>query len=106
MAASSLNSSHQAVIARYESVDSAYREQRDMRLLGFVLFLVSDVVIILGVYLRVSLPAQFGARLAADHEGRASAAALRRRVRGDQLVRSLRIGRDDARRHGELEAPQ
>ena len=61
MAASSLNSSHQAVIARYDSVDSAYREQRDMRLLGFVLFLVSDVVLFSAfifayLYLRNSVP--------------------------------------------------
>jgi cytochrome c oxidase subunit 3 len=61
MAASSLNSSHTAVIARYESVDPAYREQRDMRLLGFVLFLVSDVVLFSAfifayLYLRNSVP--------------------------------------------------
>ncbi len=61
MAASALNSSHQAVVARYESVDPAYREQRDMRLLGFVLFLVSDVVLFSAfifayLYLRNSVP--------------------------------------------------
>ena len=61
MAASSLNASHQAVIARYDSVDPAYREQRDMRLLGFVLFLVSDVVLFSAfifayLYLRNSVP--------------------------------------------------
>lgn len=61
MAASSLNSSHQAVIARYDSVDPAYAEQRDMRLLGFVLFLISDVVLFSAfifayLYLRNSVP--------------------------------------------------
>jgi cytochrome c oxidase subunit 3 len=49
------------VIARYESVDPAYREQRDMRLLGFVLFLISDVVLFSAfifayLYLRNSVP--------------------------------------------------
>ena len=59
---------------------------------------------LLGVHLRVSLPAQFGAELAADQQGRPSAAAVRRRVRGDQLVRAVRVGRDDALRDGKLEA--
>ena len=40
MAVSSLNASHEAVAVRYESVDEVYRYTRDMRLLGFVLFLV------------------------------------------------------------------
>jgi heme/copper-type cytochrome/quinol oxidase subunit 3 len=58
---SSLNTSHEAVHARYESVDSLYRETRDMRLLGFVLFLVSDVVLFSAyifayLYLRNSVP--------------------------------------------------
>ncbi len=49
------------MIARYESVDPAYREQRDMRLLGFVLFLISDVVLFSAfifayLYLRNSVP--------------------------------------------------
>ena len=61
MAASALNSSHTAVVVRYESVDPAYREQRDMRLLGFVLFLISDVVLFSAfifayLYLRNSVP--------------------------------------------------
>jgi heme/copper-type cytochrome/quinol oxidase subunit 3 len=45
MAVSSINSSHEAIAIRYESVDETYRETRDMRLLGFVLFLISDVVL-------------------------------------------------------------
>ncbi len=45
MAVSSINASHEAVVQRYDSVDPAYRDQRDMRLLGFVLFLMSDVVL-------------------------------------------------------------
>jgi cytochrome c oxidase subunit 3 len=61
LAASVLNSSHTAVVVRYESVDPAYREQRDMRLLGFVLFLISDVVLFSAfifayLYLRNSVP--------------------------------------------------
>ena len=61
MASSVLNSSHTAVVVRYESVDPAYREQRDMRLLGFVLFLISDVVLFSAfifayLYLRNSVP--------------------------------------------------
>ncbi len=61
MAVSSLNASHEAVVARYDSVDSAYAEQRDMRLLGFVLFLFSDVVLFSAfifayLYLRNSVP--------------------------------------------------
>jgi heme/copper-type cytochrome/quinol oxidase subunit 3 len=61
MAVSSLNSSHDAVSVRYESVDEVYRYTRDMRLLGFVLFLVSDVVLFSAfifayLYLRNSVP--------------------------------------------------
>jgi cytochrome c oxidase subunit 3 len=61
MAVSSLNSTHEAVHARYQEVDSLYRETRDIRLLGFVLFLVSDVVlfsmfIFAYLYLRNSVP--------------------------------------------------
>ncbi len=61
MAVSSLNSSHEAVAVRYESVDEVYRYTRDMRLLGFVLFLISDVVLFSAfifayLYLRNSVP--------------------------------------------------
>jgi len=61
MAVSAINASHEAVRARYESVDSVYRETRDLRLLGFVLFLISDVVIFSAfifayLYLRNSVP--------------------------------------------------
>jgi cytochrome c oxidase subunit 3 len=61
MAVSALNSTHEAVHARYEAVDSLYGEVRDMRLLGFVLFLISDVVlfsmfIFAYLYLRNSVP--------------------------------------------------
>ncbi len=60
-AASSFNATHEAVVVRYNSVDRAYAEQRDLRLLGFVLFLVSDVVIFSAfifayLYLRNSVP--------------------------------------------------
>ena len=61
MAVSSLNTSHEAVSVRYESVDEVYRYTRDMRLLGFILFLVSDVVLFSAfifayLYLRNSVP--------------------------------------------------
>jgi cytochrome c oxidase subunit 3 len=61
MAVSSFNQSHEAVMARYDAVDEVYRETRDMRLLGFVLFLVSDVVLFSAfifayLYLRNSVP--------------------------------------------------
>ncbi len=53
---------HESVAARYESVDPVYRETRDLRLTGFMLFLISDCVlfgafIFAYVYLRVSAPA-------------------------------------------------
>jgi len=61
MAVSSLNSTHEAVVARYHDVDHVYAETRDLRLLGFVLFLVSDVVLFSSfifayLYLRNSVP--------------------------------------------------
>jgi len=61
MAVSSINASHEAVVQRYDAVDPAYRDQRDMRLLGFVLFLMSDVVLFSAfifayLYLRNSVP--------------------------------------------------
>jgi cytochrome c oxidase subunit 3 len=61
MAVSSINSSHEAVTIRYENVDPTYGETRDMRLLGFVLFLISDVVLFSSfifayLYLRNSVP--------------------------------------------------
>ncbi len=60
MALASL-SNHDAVAARYQDVDPIYGETRDMRLLGFVLFLMSDVVlfsmfIFAYLYLRNSVP--------------------------------------------------
>ena len=53
---------HQAVAARYRDVDPVYAETRDLRLLGFVLFLLSDCVLFSAfifayVYLRTSAPA-------------------------------------------------
>jgi len=61
MAVSAINSSHDSVRIRYENVDETYRETRDLRLLGFVLFLVSDVVLFSAfifayLYLRNSVP--------------------------------------------------
>jgi len=61
MAVSALNSTHEAVVARYHDVDHVYAETRDLRLLGFVLFLVSDVVLFSSfifayLYLRNSVP--------------------------------------------------
>jgi cytochrome c oxidase subunit 3 len=52
---------HEAVAARYKSVDPVYEHTRDMRLLGFVFFLMSDVVlfsmfIFAYLYLRSSVP--------------------------------------------------
>jgi len=52
---------HDAVAVRYHDVDPVYAETRDIRLLGFVLFLVSDCVffgafIFAFLYLRVSAP--------------------------------------------------
>jgi cytochrome c oxidase subunit 3 len=52
---------HDAVAARYKSVDLVYEHTRDMRLLGFVFFLLSDVVlfsmfIFAYLYLRSSVP--------------------------------------------------
>lgn len=60
MAMASL-SNHEAVVARYKNVDPVYAETRDMRLLGFVFFLMSDVVlfsmfIFAYLYLRSSVP--------------------------------------------------
>ena len=53
---------HEAVAARYQDVDPVYAETRDLRLTGFVLFLLSDCVLFASfifayVYLRVSAPA-------------------------------------------------
>ncbi|HEY0797640.1 MAG TPA: cytochrome c oxidase subunit 3 [Candidatus Baltobacteraceae bacterium] len=60
MAVASLNN-HDAVVARYKDVDPVYAETRDIRLLGFVFFLFSDVVlfsifIFAYLYLRNSVP--------------------------------------------------
>jgi heme/copper-type cytochrome/quinol oxidase subunit 3 len=61
MAVSAVNASHEAIVARYADVDSVYAETRDMRLLGFVLFLISDVVLFSSfifayLYLRNTVP--------------------------------------------------
>ena len=55
-------SGHDEVRARYNDVDPVYREVRDLRLTGFVLFLLSDCIlfgslIFAYVYLRLSAPA-------------------------------------------------
>jgi len=52
---------HDDVVLRYEDVDRAYHTQRDVRTLGFVFFLMSDVVlfsmfIFAYLYLRNSVP--------------------------------------------------
>jgi cytochrome c oxidase subunit 3 len=52
---------HAAVAARYYDVDPVYAETRDIRLLGFILFLISDCVlfgsfIFAYTYLRTSAP--------------------------------------------------
>ena len=61
MAVSALNATHEAIVARYHDVDPVYGEQREHRLLGFVLFLISDVVLFSAfifayLYLRNSVP--------------------------------------------------
>ena len=53
---------HEAVAARYHDVDPVYAETRDLRLTGFVMFLLSDCVLFSSfifayVYLRLSAPA-------------------------------------------------
>jgi heme/copper-type cytochrome/quinol oxidase subunit 3 len=53
--------SHEVVSARYHNVDPVYAETRDIRLLGFVFFLMSDCVlfgafIFAYLYLRTSAP--------------------------------------------------
>jgi cytochrome c oxidase subunit III len=53
---------HDSVAARYHAVDPVYGETRDLRLTGFMLFLISDCVLFSAfifayVYLRVSAPA-------------------------------------------------
>jgi heme/copper-type cytochrome/quinol oxidase subunit 3 len=52
---------HDAVAARYRDVDPVYAETRDLRLLGFMFFLISDCILFSSfifayVYLRVSAP--------------------------------------------------
>jgi len=52
----------EAVAARYRDVDPVYGETRDIRLLGFVFFLLSDCILFSSfifayVYLRISAPA-------------------------------------------------
>jgi heme/copper-type cytochrome/quinol oxidase subunit 3 len=52
---------HSAVEARYNDVDPVYGETRDIRLMGFVLFLIADCVLFASfifayLYLRVSAP--------------------------------------------------
>jgi len=55
-------SGHDAVAARYDDVDPVYAETRDIRLLGFVLVLLSDCILFSSfifayVFLRTSAPA-------------------------------------------------
>jgi cytochrome c oxidase subunit 3 len=55
-------SGHDVVAARYKDVDPVYAETRDIRLLGFVFFLLSDCILFSSfifayVYLRNSAPA-------------------------------------------------
>jgi heme/copper-type cytochrome/quinol oxidase subunit 3 len=45
MATSTINSTHEAVVARYRDVDPVYAETRDIRLLGFVMALGADCVL-------------------------------------------------------------
>lgn len=71
MAAASL-AGHDAVAARYRNVDPVYAETRDLRLLGFVFFLISDCVL-------------FGAFIFAYMYLRTSAAAWPPSVDGHQL---------------------
>lgn len=54
-------SGHEAVAARYRDVDPVYFEIRDLRLTGFVLFLLSDCILFSSLifaycYLRLSAP--------------------------------------------------
>ncbi|MEO7038490.1 MAG: cytochrome c oxidase subunit 3 [Candidatus Elarobacter sp.] len=54
-------SGHEAVAARYRNVDPVYAETRDLRLLGFMFFLISDCILFSAfifayVFLRVSAP--------------------------------------------------
>jgi len=54
-------SGHEAVAARYHDVDPVYAETRDLRLLGFMFFLISDCILFSSfifayIYLRVSAP--------------------------------------------------
>jgi cytochrome c oxidase subunit 3 len=58
---SKLLNTHAAVEARYEDVDAAYHETRDLRLMGFILFLIADCVLFSSfifayLYLRLSAP--------------------------------------------------
>ena len=58
---SSLNANHIVIETRYDDVDHGYWVQRDLRLLGFSLFLLSDIVlfsmfIFAYLYLRNSVP--------------------------------------------------
>lgn len=61
IASASHQTGHDAVAARYRDVDPTYFETRDLRLTGFVLFLLSDCIlfgslIFAYVYLRDSAP--------------------------------------------------
>src|SRR5579872_178306 len=61
IAAAPHQSGHDAVAARYRNVDPVYFETRDLRLTGFVLFLLSDCILFSSfifayVYLRNSVP--------------------------------------------------
>ncbi|HEV3157497.1 MAG TPA: cytochrome c oxidase subunit 3 [Candidatus Baltobacteraceae bacterium] len=61
LSTSALNANHGVIEVRYDDVDRAYSVQRDLRLLGFALFLLSDIVlfsmfIFAYLYLRNSVP--------------------------------------------------
>src|SRR5271170_6391711 len=60
-AARSILNNHEVVAARYHDVDPVYAETRDIRLLGFVFFLISDCVLFSSfifayLYLRTTAP--------------------------------------------------
>ena len=62
MATAALHDGHAGVTARYNDVDPVYGETRDIRLLGFVLILLSDCILFSSfifayVFLRLQAPA-------------------------------------------------
>ena len=105
IASASHQTGHDAVAARYRDVDPVYAETRDIRLLGFVLFLLSDCVLFASfifAYLYLRTRRRRGRRSSNGHQ----LVAVRHRVRGVQLDRAVRLRRHDALRARELEASQ